>query len=45
MKTKKTLNFKVWSLSGQANLQCTVDQLIRRLRAFRSCEGCDGMQL
>ena len=28
MKTKKTLNFKVRSLSGQANLQCTVDQLI-----------------
>ena len=28
MKTKKTLNFKVRSLSGQADLQCTVDQLI-----------------
>ena len=28
MKTKKTLNFKVLSLSGQADLQCTVDQLI-----------------
>ncbi len=28
MKTKKTLNFEVRSLSGQANLQCTVDQLI-----------------
>ena len=28
MKTKKTLNFKVRSLSGLANLQCTVDQLI-----------------
>ena len=28
MKTKKTLNFKVQSLDGQTNLQCTVDQLI-----------------
>ena len=28
MKTKKTLNFKVRSLSGHADLQCTVDQLI-----------------
>ena len=28
MKTKKTLNFQVRSLSGKADLQCTVDQLI-----------------
>ena len=28
MKTKKTLNFKIRSLSGQADLQYTVDQLI-----------------
>ena len=28
MKTKKTLNFEVRSLSGYAELQCTVDQLI-----------------
>ena len=28
MKTKKTLNFKVRSLSGHTDLQCMVDQLI-----------------